>query len=111
MKRYGLAILKHDYCGYNDRSKTMILPYEFDSVEDAQDKIVDIYLTARDKAPLVNQRLFKNKVRVQNHEEKQFDIFVIKNGQKDFKDITTDLIMERGNRATNSEWFEIARIS
>ena len=46
MKRYGLAILKYDYCGYNDRSKTMILPYEFDSVEDAQDKIVDIYLTA-----------------------------------------------------------------
>ena len=111
MKRYGLAITSFkNSCYYNNKTDSKILPNEFDSLEDAQDKIVDIYLYAKMKAPLVNQRLFNNSVSVQNHNKQQFNIYIIKNSENDFKDITTNIIRERANRETKKEWYEITGI-
>lgn len=111
MKRYGLAITSFENsCYYTNKTDSKILPDEFDSLEDAQDKIVDIYLYAKMKAPLVNQRLFKNSVSVQNHKKQQFNIYIIKNSENDFKDISTNIIRERVNREIKKEWYEITGI-
>lgn len=110
MKRYGLAIIELKKSYYTEIDGIRILPNEFDSIEDAQDKIIDIYLYALDKASLVKHRLYKNTVWVQNYNGKEYNIFVIKNGNKYFKDMRTNIIRERANCATKKEWFEITGI-
>ena len=110
MKRYGLAITELKNSCYTEIDDIRVLPNEFDSVEEAQDKIVDIYLYAKMKASLVNHRLYKNSVWVQNYRGKEYSIFIIQNGDEHFKDIRTKIIRERANRATKKEWFELTKI-
>ena len=110
MKRYGLGITELKNFCHNKIDDIRVLPNEFDSIEDAQDKIIDIYLYAKMKAPLVNQRLFKNSVWVQNYRGKEYSIFVIQNGNEYFKDMRNNSIKERKNRAINKEWFDITGI-